>query len=1152
MFSLAKLSVANRSVVALITIIVAVFGFVSLGALKQELIPSFETPQAAIVTTYPGASPEVIDAQISQPIENAVRQLEGLETSTSTSQSNISVVRVSFEYGTKTADVKAGLASAIATLDLPSEANATIQSGSFDSVPIIALGVSADSGNNEEISLVLEDVAKTIFADVPGVRDIAVSGIVQKRVNLKLKADVLASAGLTQQSITQALSANGFVIPTGTITDAEGTISVQSGTPVQSIEDFKSLPLIGTSTSFTSPSTGAFSGSASAGAALGGGSLGASGFGSAAPAQAKKVLTVGDVADVTYEDAPTTSIARVNGKTALAISITKTQDGNTVAVSHAVEEKVAELKNKLGAVTIVTVFDQAPFVEKSLENLTTEGLLGLGFAILIILFFLLSVRSTIVTAISIPTSVLITFIGLAGFGYSLNLFTLSALTIAIGRVVDDSIVVIENINRHLSYGEPKKQAILRSVKEVSGAITSATITTVAVFLPIALVEGLIGELFRPFALTFAVALVASLFVSLTIVPVLAYWFLKAPKAPANMTTFEAERFANEARETEEKKERKSWLQRGYIPVLNKTQKHPWITVVASLLILVFTLGLVPQLKTDFIGSSGSTSFVLNQTLSAGATLDDRDKAAAKIESILLAEDSIEVVQTSIGSSGDGRVAFGAAAGGTSIQVTTAEGVDQVVLQDRLLAKFNSDSSLGTVEVSSSGGGGFGSSSTVDIKVTAGTDAALNAAVLAIEKAMAGTPGASEVTNSLAEKQRTLQVTVDREKAAALGLSEVAVSGLVANAMRPSSIGKVNVENKSTPIYVVQTDIPDTLEEIENISVGPIKLSQIATISDEEVPVSITSEKGERSATVSLTPDTDNLGALSAEVTKRLDAVSLPVGALATLGGISADQASSFSQLGTALLAAVAIVFVVMVATFSSIIQPLILLISIPFAATGALGMLLITDTPLGIPSLIGMLLLVGIVVTNAIVLIDLINQYRRDGKPTQAAIMDGARQRLRPILMTALATIFALTPMALGITGGGGFISQPLAVVVIGGLFSSTILTLVIVPVLYWLVEGRKERKVARTARRSAKRASRAAGSSRVSRAKRKAAKKAKPGDDSMIMAAPFVAAATASTVEPQEGPAPILPWQTVSPEVDPSTDSSSVDGGGAGAGSSD
>ncbi len=1049
MFRLAKLSVANRSVVALITIIVAIFGFVSLGALKQELIPSFETPQAAIVTTYIGASPEVIDQQVSQPIETAVRQLDKLTASTSTSQSNISIVRVTFDYGTKTADVKAALESAVAGVDLPAEADAKVLSGSFDSVPIIALGISANSGDNAALSKIIEGVAQTELSEINGVRDVTVSGIKEKRVNLTLKNDVLAAAGLSQQSISQALTNNGFVIPAGSITDSEGAISIQVGKSVESIEDFKSLPLISSTTSFAPP------------AAQG------------RPSLPAKVLTVADVADVAYEDAPTSSIARVNGKESLAISITKTQDGNTVAVSHAVQEKLDTLKEKLGAVSIVTVFDQAPYVEKSLENLSTEGLLGLGFAILIILIFLWSVRSTLVTAISIPTSVLITFIGLAGFEYSLNLFTLSALTIAIGRVVDDSIVVIENINRHLSYGEPKSRAILNAVREVSGAITSATITTVAVFLPIALVGGLIGELFRPFALTFAVALVASLVVALTIVPVLAYWFLKAPATPANLTSFEADRLAAQVREAEEARERKSWLQRGYLPILSGTQKHPWITVTASFLILLFTFSLVPLLKTDFIGSSGSNGFVINQTLSAGATFEQKDEAAAKVESILLDREEVDVVQTSIGSSGDGRVAFGAAAGGISIQVTTKEGIDQVALQDELTKKFEADSSLGEVKFASGGGPGFGSSSTVDIKITALDDEALNQAISRVQTAMNGIDGVSEITNSLAEKERTLRIEVNREKAASLGLAENAVSGIVASILRPSAIGKLNIENESTQVYVVQNDTPATIDEIKAVKVGGFALEQIATITQAEVPVSITSEKGDRTAKVSLTPDTDNLGALSADVTKRLTDVELPVGATASLGGISADQADSFGQLGIALLAAVAIVFVVMVATFSSIIQPLILLISIPFAATGALGMLLITDTALGIPALIGMLLLVGIVVTNAIVLIDLINQYRKEGRELRAAIMDGARQRLRPILMTALATIFALTPMALGLTGGGGFISQPLAVVVIGGLFSSTALTLVIVPVLYWLVESRKDRKVARKARRLSRKAAR-------------------------------------------------------------------------------
>jgi HAE1 family hydrophobic/amphiphilic exporter-1 len=1035
-----------------------------------------------------------VDSQVSQVIEEAVRQIDGLINSTSTSQSNISIVRVEFEYGTTTAKVAEDLAATIAKIkgSLPADVEPNVLSGSFDSVPIIALGISANDGDNAAIAQTLSDIAVPLFSQVKGVRDVNVAGIKEKRINLKLKTDVLTRNGLSQQSIVSALQSNGFVIPAGTINDDKGSISVEIGTPVESLSDFKKLALISASP-ISSGSASAFAGFGSGSSATGAPSSTGQPSGTqipagtqipsgitlptntptAAPTAApvrRATLTVADVAKVTLEDAPTTSIARTNGKEALSISIVKTQDGNTVAVSHGIQDKIAELKEKLGDVTVVTVFDQAPFVEKSLENLTTEGMLGLGFAILIILVFLLSVRSTIVTAISIPTSVLITFIGLGQFGYSLNILTLSALTIAIGRVVDDSIVVIENINRHLSYGEPKKQAILDAVKEVAGAITAATITTIAVFLPIALVSGLIGEIFRPFAFTFAIALAASLLVSLTIVPVLAFWFLKS-SANSELSNKAAQlAFAEAARKTEEEKERKSWLQRGYLPILSWTQRRPVITMVASFLVLVFTFGLVPFLKTDFIGSSGSNGFVINQTLEPGATFKQKDQAAAKLEGILLEVEEVSVVQTSIGSSGDSRVAFGAAAGGTSVQVTLEDDSDAVAIQTQLEETIAKDSSLGEVKFSSGGGPGFGSSSTIDIKVLAPSDEKLLEAITAVQKAMQGTADVSEITNSLAEKQRTLRVTVDRKAAAAKGLTETAVGGIVASKLRPGSIGKLNIDNVETDIYVVQTSVPETVKDISAISIpsatGAVKLSSIAKIEMVEVPVAIASEKGDRTAKVSLTPTGDNLGAISAEVTNRLDGVTLPLGTSATLGGISADQAESFSQLGLALLAAVAIVFIVMVATFSSLIQPLILLISIPFAATGALGLLLITDTPLGVPSLIGMLLLVGIVVTNAIVLIDLINQYRKQGRPMQEAIMDGARQRLRPILMTALATIFALTPMALGVTGGGGFISQPLAVVVIGGLFSSTVLTLVIVPVLYWLVEGRKERREIRKAKK--------------------------------------------------------------------------------------
>ncbi|MCX6495739.1 MAG: efflux RND transporter permease subunit [Rhodoluna sp.] len=1044
---MSKLSLANRSVVALLTAILAVFGFISVGSLKQELFPSLEFPQAAIVTTYPGASPEVMDTQVSRVIEGSVETLEGVTTTSSTSQSSLSTVRVTFDFGTTTAKVTESLNSALDSVKstLPTGATARVISGGLGTIPVMVLSVASNSGDNTEISKLLPDIAPTLFKKVPGVKDVQVGGIREYRVNMELNTRLMAANGISTQSISTALKTNGFVLPAGTLQDKDGQITVQVGTPVESIAALKSLPL-SASTVPGMPSLG-------------------------------RVLTIGDVATVTYEPAPIASISRVDGKPSLAISITKTQDGNTVSISKGIKPLEEELATKLGGdVTIKETFNQAPFVEKSIADLVKEGLLGLTFAILIILLFLRSWRSTLVTAISIPTSLLVAFIGLSGFGYSLNLFTLSALTIAIGRVVDDSIVVIENINRHLAYGEKKVEAILNSVREVAGAITAATLTTVAVFLPIAVVGGLVGQLFRPFALTFALALVASLFVSLTIVPVIAYWFLKTPVVEAGMTEAQAKKFAANARKEEEEHEKKSILQRIYIPVLTGTQKRPVITLVASGLVLVFTFGLVPLIKTNFIGSSGSTTFSITQQVPLGASLEEKALAAEGVEKILLDSGDTVAVTTTIGGTGDSRVAFGQSAGGIQIQVSIDESVNGDAFQAKMQKLFDADKSLGKVSFES--GQSFGSSGTIDVTVTAKTDEQLRAGIKKVQDALEGKIDnvSPDVVTTLSEKQRTLKVTVDRLAATRVGLSEIAVSTLVSNAMSPQSVGTINIDNKQTDIYIKSENVPATIAEVKAIPLSPfgqVRLGAIAKVELVAVPTKITTKDGDRAATVSLTPNKDaSLGAITMQVAEKVDALTdnMPAGStLLPIGGVSADQAESFSQLLLALLAAIAIVYLIMVATFRSLAQPLVLLVSIPFAATGAFVALLVTNTALGLPALIGMLLLVGIVVTNAIVLIDLINQYRTQGMPFEEAIINGARQRLRPILMTALATIGALSPLALGFTGSGGFISQPLGVVVIGGLFSSTILTLVIVPVLYRLVEGRKERKANKKIAKAAK-----------------------------------------------------------------------------------
>ncbi len=1035
MFRLAKLSLANRALIALITVFASVFGVITMSSLKQELIPSIEFPQITVITSMPGASPEVVDKQISGPLETALKGVEGLESTSSTSRNGVSQISMVFTYGSNLDRARNQIDRAIsnAKRSLPEDVQPQAIAGSISDFPIVFLAVSSDKPLSE-LNADLARLTVPRLQKLDGVRGAEVTGGATQHIKILPRPDAMAAAGAGIQSISEALKNNGALVPAGTIEEQDKTLSLQIGSPVDSLDAIKALPLGG----------------------------------------ARNAATIGSVADVSITEDARTSITRTNGKETLALSVTKKPEGDTVGISHAVKDSLPQLEAELGSNARFTpIFDQAPFIEKSIKDLTTEGLLGLGFAVAVILVFLMSVRATLVTAVSIPLSLLITFIGLSATGYSLNILTLGALTIAIGRVVDDSIVVIENIKRHLSYGEAKITAIQTSIREVAGAITASTLTTVAVFLPIAFVAGLAGELFRPFALTVTIALLSSLLVSLTIVPVLAYWFLRNPAdktggareatdAAGRETT--ARQIAADAHEAEQR----TVLQRGYLPVLTKTQKHPVVTLIAAVLVLGGTAAMTPLLATDLLGNSGENSMTVRQALPAGTSLAEAGAAAVKVEEVLREIDGVKDVQVTTGNAQTGFSALlSAGASNSSFTVVTEEKANQRKLKDTVRSELASIPDAGKITVGSQQGG-FGTSSTVDITLKAATTADLRTASDAMVKAMDGVPGSSEVATNLAASQPVVQVKVDRAKAVAAGLTEEQVAGVLASTISPIPAGTVRIDTNDFPVRIGEgtrfTSIDAVRQTPLPTAAGPVPLVSIASVEQVDVPVSITASNGQRTARVSVTPSGANLGALSTEVQSRLKTVQLPPGVTAEIGGATTQQAESFGQLGLALLAAIAIVYVIMVATFKSLIQPLILLVSVPFAATGAIGLLLITGVPLGLPSLIGMLMLVGIVVTNAIVLIDLINQYRqpRNGEPGMSvadAITHGARQRLRPILMTALATVFALTPMALGLTGGGGFISQPLAIVVIGGLISSTALTLVLVPVLYRLVEGRRERK---------------------------------------------------------------------------------------------
>lgn len=1018
---LSRFSLAQRALIGLMSIIALAFGAIAIPQLKQQLLPTIELPMVSVIAPYQGASPDVVEKQVVEPIEDNLEAVDGISGVTSTASEGNALIMASFDYGNDSARIVADVQQAVnrARVQLPDDVDPQVVAGSTDDIPTVVLAVTSDK-DQQALSDQLDRTVVPALKDIDGVGQVTVDGVQDLQVSVTPDDAKLAKAGLTTAALGQALQAGGATLPAGSFDEDGSNRTVQVGGGFTSLKQIQDLMVTGEG--------------------------------------GKKPVRLGAVATVEEEPARADSITRTDGKPSLAVSVTMDHDGSAVAVSDAVQDKLPGLRKDLGSgATLTVVSDQGPAVSKSIKGLTTEGALGLLFAVLVILVFLASIRSTLVTAVSIPLSVVLALIVLWTRSESLNILTLGALTIAIGRVVDDSIVVLENIKRHLGYGEERQEAILKAVREVAGAVTSSTLTTVAVFLPIGLTGGMVGELFGSFSLTVTAALLASLLVSLTVVPVLSYWFLRAPKDVRGIDPEEARRKAEE-------KEARSRLQRLYVPVLRFATRRRLTSVAIAVVVLVGTFGMTPLLKTNFFDQGEQEVITVKQELKPGTSLAATDAEAKKVEKMLDGVKGVEDYQVTVGSSGF-MAAFG---GGTdtnqaSYTVKVADSASFDDVQDGIEEGLGKLSGIGTTTVAA--GDGFGSQD-LSVVVKSADAAVLREAAEEVRDAVAGLDDVTDVTSDLAQSVPRISVRAN-DKAAAAGFNDTTLGAAVAQAVRGTTSGKAILDDTERDVVIRSAKPAETLSELRSLSLGSVKLGDIATVKLVDGPVSMTRIDGQRAATISAKPTGDNTGAVSADLTAKLDKLKLPAGATAAIGGVSEDQDDAFASLGLAMLAAIAIVFMLLVATFRSLIQPLILLVSIPFAATGAIGLLVITGTPMGVPSMIGMLMLIGIVVTNAIVLIDLINQYRKQGYGVVEAVVEGGRHRLRPILMTALATIFALLPMALGITGEGGFIAQPLAVVVIGGLITSTLLTLLLVPTLYAMVELRKER---RAKKKSAKR----------------------------------------------------------------------------------
>ena len=1187
---LTRSSLKNRLILSLATLAIVALGLISMGSLKQELMPSLQAPMAFISAQSQGLAPEEMASSVTEPVEQAVRAVPGVTSVTSTTSSGGAQILVEWSFGENDEETLRTIRSATESLkpSFPSGTEVQVASGGAGDLPAMVLSAGT-SGDQETFGDALQQTVVPALKGVPGVRAVELAGQETQRITIDLRPADVTRLKVEPSTLGPILEAHGAALPAGQADSAEGPLSITVGSRLATLEDIQALPV---------PTP-------------------------------EGAVTVAEFADVSIETVPAQTISRVNGNPSLTLQIIPSQGANVVDISHGVNAELDRLAPIVKA-EFVTIFDQAPYIEQSIHDLSVEGGLGLLFAVLVILAFLRSWRSTVIAAVSIPLSLLITLVGLWWSGNTLNILTLGALTIAIGRVVDDSIVVIENISRRRGDGPLTIDGIFASVRQVAGAITASTLTTVAVFLPIAFVSGIAGQLFRPFAVTVSIALLASLVVSLTIVPVLASWFLnRAPKhraAAAEAAQPVAEGSADDAplahenevpSELDEIHTAPDRLQRTFMPALNATRRHPVITLVASALLLVATLGMTPFIQTDFLGSSGQASLQVVQTPPKEATAD-LVAAAEPVEKTLGKIAEIDDITTSIPVPTPGTP--------TSItyDLRVKDGADVAAVESKVQKALDGLADSGTIELASQDASLAGAGDGIALAIQGNDPAALRTASDLLEKQLADADGVRSVKSELAGEQPVLRVKVDEPLAARLGFDRATIAKAVQEALSGTTVGTLMYEGRERDIVVrtpgsartadklgeimlpvtaqqtaeAQKAAADALEakakakadeaktkaekeldsqintatkqraelagqigalnkQLAELSAAPIvpadplspddeavlqaqaeraeqlsalqsaiegaqsgikaadeqikalrqsrtdaaaqqveaeaaeaeqkaatevtgtaiPLAAIATVEEELTAPTITRAEGERQVTLTVTPEKGGLSAASRAIDEAIAETDLPAGVTFEQGGASAQQDEAFSQLGLAMLGAIVLVLLVMVATFRNFRGPLVLLISIPFAATGAILGLLLTGTPMGLPALIGLLMLIGIVVTNAIVLMDLVNRLRVAGASLDEAVEHGTRLRLRPILMTAAATVFALVPMSLGLTGGGVFISKPLAIVVIGGLVSSTLLTLVLVPVLYTLVERSRDRRIAKRAERRARREERRAAS---------------------------------------------------------------------------
>lgn len=1021
--SLPSISVKRPVTIVMITLIVMILGGVSLSRMPIDLLPEMEIPYAVVSTNYSGVGPQEIEKLITKPLEESVGTVGNIKSISSVSSEGNSIVIAEFNYGTDMDFASLEMREKIDLVKgfLPEDASSPmVMKIDPNSQPIIQLTIS-NGGDIAKLQTIAEDSIKPRLERLDGVASITVSGGYEQQVQINVNQEKMRGYGLTIDYLSKILAGENLNMPGGEVKKGKQQLTIRTIGEFQSIEEIKNLLI-------SLPSGDS--------------------------------VFLSDIAEVSLANKEVESIARTNGKNSINISVQKQSGKNTVKVAKLVNEEIEKLKKDYPNIKINTVMDQSEYIQKSIDNVAGNAVIGGLLAVLILYFFLRNLRTTFIIGTAIPISIIATFILIYFSGVTINLMTLGGLALGVGMLVDNSIVVLENIYRFRQEGHSRKEAAEIGAKEVTMAITASTLTTVAVFLPIVFVEGITATIFKQLALTVTMSLMASLVVSLTLVPMLSSKLLSIDtgekrKAKGVLKIFS---FIFDGFESVFMK-----IENGYKNLLKKALNHRVRTIIIAFVIFAVSMASIATVGAEFFPTMDQGEFSVSISLPEGSELKDTDAIVSEVESKLQNLNEIKTIFSKVGSGG-GMSLNGNKTNTASISVLLKDKKDrnrsaaEVADEVRELIKDipGAEKSVTVASTFSMGGSSGGAPVSINIK---GDDLkTLKKVGDDFKNIVESVEGTREVKSSVEDGVPEVQINIDRKNAAQYGLTAAQIASSVKSNITGATATRYKLDGNEINVVIKGDEsFKESIANLEQTSLQSptgtlVPLSQVAKITIDKGPSVINRSGQVRNITVTSQIIGRDLNSISKDIEAKLSQYHLPEGYSYELGGENKELNDALKDLSMALALAVILVFMILASQFESLLHPFTIMLSVPLAFSGGALGLFLTGKALSVPAFIGVIMLAGIVVNNAIVLVDYINIRRNHGEERNEAIVNAGPIRLRPILMTTLTTVLGLVPLALGI-GEGAEAQAPMAIVVIGGLMLSTLLTLVFIPVVYTLFD---------------------------------------------------------------------------------------------------